>query len=206
MNSKHEYMSPSPFAAWILAGIVGALLTATPPASAAAVTIGGPFTLSTTDGKAVTDRTYRGKWLLVYFGYTFCPSSCPTMLLDIARALNTLGPDAAKVQPLFITIDPHRDTPKLLQQYLQSFDPRIIGLTGTAQQIAAVAHAYGAYYVRHDSGHGAEDYVIDHSTYLYIMDPDGKFVDAFHGDTAPDRIVGALRQLFAKAARAGAAG
>jgi protein SCO1/2 len=167
------------------------------PASRAAtspVTIGGPFTLSAPDGTTVTDQTYRGKWLLVYFGYTFCPESCPTMLLEIATALKELGPDTAKVQPLFITVDPQRDTPEVMQQYTESFDPRIIGLTGTPQQIAAVAQEYGAYYVRNTTGPGAEDYVMDHSTYLYVMDPGGKFVRAFDSG---DRIADALRKLLA---------
>lgn len=174
------------------------LVTCQPSARAAttAVTIGGPFTLATADGKAVTDQTYRGKWLLVYFGYTSCPNSCPTVLLEIATALKELGPEAARVQPLFITIDPQRDTAAVMQQYTQSFDPRIIGLRGTAQQTAAVAQEYGAYYVRHATGPGAEDYLIDHSTYLYIIDPEGKFVRAFHGDASADRIAEALRELL----------
>ena len=109
-------------------------------ATTSAVTVGGPFTLSTLDGTTVTDQTYRGKWLLVYFGYTFCPSSCPTTLLAVSMALKKLGPDAAQVRPLFITVDPERDTPKVMQQYIESFDPRIVGLTGTQQQIAAAAH------------------------------------------------------------------
>jgi protein SCO1 len=175
-------------------------------AASAAVTIGGPFTLATTDGETVTDQTYRGKWLLVYFGYTFCPNSCPTMLLDIATALKELGPDAAKVQPLFITIDPQRDTSKVMQQYTQSFDPRIIGLIGTPQQLADVAHEYGAYYVRHNTGPGAADYVMDHSTYLYVMDPEGKFVSAFHGDTLADRIAATLRRLMAPGSHQGTTG
>jgi protein SCO1 len=161
------------------------------------VTIGGPFTLSTPDGTAVTDQTYRGKWLLVYFGYTFCPNSCPTTLLEIAVALKKLGPDAAKVQPLFITVDPQRDTPEVMKQYVQSFDPRIVGLTGTPEQIAAAAQEYGAYYVRHKTGLGPENYVMDHSTYLYVMDPHGKFVRAFDTNTSGDRIADALRELLA---------
>ena len=168
-----------------------------------AVTIGGPFALSAPDGKTVTDQTYRGKWLLVYFGYTFCPNSCPTTLLEIATALKELGPDAAKVQPLFITVDPQRDTPKVMQQYTQSFDPRIIGLIGTPQQLAAAAQEYGAYYVPHRTGPGADDYVVDHSTYVYVMDPEGKFVRAF--DSAPQAIVSldALHKLFAIQSREG---
>jgi hypothetical protein len=89
-------------------------------ATTSAVTVGGPFTLSTLDGTTVTDQTYRGKWLLVYFGYTFCPSSCPTTLLAVSMALKKLGPDAAQVRPLFITVDPERDTPKVMQQYIES--------------------------------------------------------------------------------------
>jgi protein SCO1 len=172
--------------------------------AAAAVTIGGPFTLSTPDGTTVTDRTYRGKLLLVYFGYTSCPDSCPTMLLDIAIALRELGPDAAKVQPLFITVDPQRDTPQVMQQYTQSFDPQILGLVGTPQQIAAAAQEYGVYYVRH-GGSGINDYVIDHSTYLYVMDPEGKFVRAFQGDTSGERIADALRGLLRPGPRGGPA-
>jgi len=174
--------------------------------AASAVTIGGPFKLSMPDGTAVTDLTYRGKWLLVYFGYTSCPNSCPTTLLDIATALKELGPDAAKVQPLFITIDPQRDTPQVMQQYTQSFDPRIVGLIGTPQQIAAAAQEYGAYYLRHNTGPGDNDYVMDHSTYLYVMDPEGKFVHAFHSDTSSERIADLLRGLLKRGPRDGVAG
>jgi protein SCO1/2 len=201
MNGRHGLIRLSALGLLILCSIVfaSALVMSQPPARAAtsAVTIGGPFTLSAPDGTTVTDQTYRGKWLLVYFGYTFCPNSCPTMLLEIATALKKLGPDAAKVQPLFITVDPQRDTPEVMQQYTQSFDPRIVGLTGTPQQIAAVAQEYGVYSVRHRTGPGAEDYVMDHSTYLYVMDPRGKFVRAFDTDTSDDRIAGALRELLA---------
>jgi protein SCO1 len=177
-----------------------------PPARAAtsAVTIGGPFTLSMTDGTTVTDQTYRGKWLLVYFGYTLCPDSCPTTLLDVSTALKKLGPDASQVQALFITVDPQRDTPNVMQQYTGSFDPRIIGLTGTQQQIAAAAQEYGAYYIRHQTGPGANDYVMDHSTYLYLMDPQGKFVRAFNAATSGDRIADVLRELMTQGRHEGA--
>jgi protein SCO1 len=180
-----------------------ALILGGPPARAGKsdVTIGGPFTLSTPDGATVTDRTYRGKWLLVYFGYTFCPSSCPTTLLAVSEALKELGQDAAKVQPLFITVDPQRDSPKVMRQFIESFDPRIVGLTGTPQQIDAAAQEYGAYYVRHSTGAGPDDYVVDHSTYLYVMDPLGNFIRAFEADTSGDRIADALRELIAQGSR-----
>jgi len=207
MNRRRELIR---LGALIISGFVfaSALVMSKPPARAAtsAVTIGGPFTLSAPDGTTVTEKTYRGKWLLVYFGYTFCPNSCPTALLEIATALKKLGPDAAKVQPLFITVDPQRDTSKVMQQYTESFDPRITGLTGTQQQIADVAQEYGAYYVRHRTGPGVDDYVMDHSTYLYVMDPEAQFVRAFDSSTSGDLIAEALRKLLAERPSEGAAG
>ncbi|MEH2507828.1 protein SCO1/2 [Bradyrhizobium sp. AZCC 1578] len=163
------------------------------------VTIGGPFTLSSPDGATVTEQTYRGKWLLVYFGFTSCPDSCPTALLEIAAALEKLGPDADKLQPLFITVDPQRDTSAVMGNYTHSFDPRIVGLTGTPQQIAAVAQEYGVYYAPHKSGPDAKNDLIDHSTYLYLMDPEGKFARGFDANTPGDRIAEAVRGAMAKA-------
>ncbi len=210
MNRLRERIRLSAFGLLILSAIFCTFvpIVSDLPARAAIsnVTIGGPFTLSEPDGKTVTDQTYRGKWLLVYFGYTFCPSSCPTTLLEIATALKALGADAAKVQPLFITIDPQRDTPDVMRQYTRSFDPRIVGLIGTPQQLAAVAHEYGAYYVRHNIGPGAEDYVMDHSTYLYLMDPGGKYVRAFDSTVSADGIAEALRKLLAPGSHDGASG
>ena len=199
MNRRRAHIHLSALRRSLCGAVLAAVLVISQPASCAAtssVTIGGPFTLTAPDGTTVTDQTYRGKWLLVYFGYTFCPNTCPTTLLDIAAALENLGPDAAKVQPIFITVDPKRDTPDVLTKYTQSFDPRIVGLTGTPTQIAAVAHEYGAYYVAHKSGDGANDYLIDHSTYIYVMDPQGQFVQAFDADTPADRIAHDLAHLM----------
>jgi protein SCO1/2 len=163
------------------------------------VTIGGPFTLTSPDGTTVTEQTYRGKWLLVYFGFTSCPDSCPTALLEIAVALTRLGPQADRLQPLFITVDALRDTAAVMGNYTQSFDSRIVGLTGTPQQIAAVAQNYGVYYAPRQNGPGADDYVMDHSTYLYLMDAEGKFVRGFDADTPGERIAEAVRGAMAKA-------
>jgi protein SCO1/2 len=181
--------------------VATALVLSQPPARAAnsPVTIGGPFTLTSPDGATVTEQTYRGKWLLVYFGFTSCPDSCPTALLEIAAALEKLDADADKLQPLFITVDPQRDTPAVMGNYTQSFDSRIVGLTGTQQQIAAVAQEYGAYYEPRKRGPGAEDYVVDHSTYLYLMDAEGKFVRGLDADTPGERIAEAVRSAMAKA-------
>jgi protein SCO1/2 len=165
--------------------------SATPP-----VSVGGPFTLTAADGATVTDQTYRGKWLIVYFGYTSCPDSCPTTLIEIGRAVAVLGADAIKLQPLFITVDPKRDTRDVMEKYIQSFDPRIVALTGSSQQIASVAHAYGAYAAPRKTGPGPSDYVVDHSSYLYVMDPEGTFVRGFDADAPGDSIGGALRLLM----------
>jgi protein SCO1/2 len=162
------------------------------------VTVGGPFTLTASDGTTVTDQTYRGKWLLVFFGYTFCPDICPTTLFEMAATLEKLGPDAGRLQPLFITVDPQRDTPEVLKDYTQSFDRRIVGLTGSPDQIAAAAQEYGAYYVRYQTGPAVEDYVFAHSSYLYVMDPLGKFVQGVDAGTPSDQLAGLLRELMAR--------
>ena len=209
MNHRHGLIRQSVLGLQTLSNIVFAMAlimsqpswAATPP-----VTIGGPFTLIAPNGTTVTDQTFRGKWLLVYFGYTFCPNTCPMTLNEIATALEKLGADAAKLKPLFITVDPQRDTREVLEQYTQSFDPRIVGLTGNPQQIAAVAKEYGAYWAARKTGPGAEDYVMDHSSYLYVMDPEGKFVRAFDADTPGDRIADALRELMAQPREGGSHG
>jgi protein SCO1/2 len=152
----------------VIAGITLAALTLWPlcqGVAAAFGTIGGPFTLHTPDGITVTDQTYRGKWLLVYFGYTFCPNSCPTALMDISLVLARLGSEADVI--MFITVDPQRDTPDVLQQYTRSFDPRIIGLSGDEQQLAAAAQAYGAYATPRKTAQGGEDDLNDHSSYIH---------------------------------------
>src|ERR1700757_3902655 len=191
MNRRRELIHLSAIWRSLCGAVLVAVLVISQPAARAttsSVTIGGPFSLTAPDGATVTDQTFRGKWLLVYFGYTFCPNTCPMTLNEIATALEKLGTDAAKMRPLFITVDPQRDTREVLEQYTQSFDPRIVGLTGNPEQIAAVAKEYGAYWAAHKTGPGAEDYVMDHSSYLYVMDPDGKFVRAFDADTPGDRI------------------
>jgi protein SCO1 len=204
MNHRHGPIRQSVLGLQTLSKIVFAMalmMSQLSWATTSPVTIGGPFTLTAPDGTTVTDQTFRGKWLLVYFGYTLCPNTCPMTLNEIAAALKKLGTDAAKMQPLFITVDPHRDTREVLEQYTKSFDPRIVGLTGNPQQIDAVAQEFGAYSARHKTGPGPEDYVMDHSTYLYVMDPEGKFVRAFDADTSGDRIADALRELLGQPSR-----
>lgn len=164
----------------------------------AAAAIGGSFTLTDTNGKTVTDATYRGKWMLIYFGYTFCPDACPTALSNLSLALDKLGGnDADTIQPLFITVDPKRDTPSAMAAYLKSFSPRIAGLTGTPAQTDAVAKAYRVY-VAPQKGEG-DDYLVDHSAYFYLMDRDGRFVNIIDGNALSDDIVARLRKLMTTA-------
>jgi len=201
MARRNESKRFANVAAAILCGIVAMMTPITRPADAAAtttVTVGGPFTLIAPDGTTVTDQTYRGKWLLVYFGFTHCPDSCPMALFEISAALAKLGPDADEVQPLFITVDPRRDTPAVLGDYTQEFDRRIVGLTGTPQQIATVAEAYGVYYAPHKTGPGDDDYVMDHGTYLYLMDRDGRFVRGFDAEATGGHIADAVRKIIAQ--------
>jgi protein SCO1/2 len=161
----------------------------------AALTVGGPFALIDGDGHQVTDRTWRGKYMLVYFGYTFCPDVCPTTLSAVADAMDKLGATADKIQPLFITVDPKRDKPDVVKQYAAAFGPRIIGLTGSPEQIAAAAKAYRVYYAEHRTGPGPDDYSMDHSSVLYLMGPDGRFIQPVRADQTGPEMAAALSKL-----------
>jgi cytochrome oxidase Cu insertion factor (SCO1/SenC/PrrC family) len=154
--------------------------------------VGGPFALVDHTGTARTDQDFRGKVLLVYFGFTFCPDVCPTDLQQIGLALDGLGPLAAEVQPLFITLDPKRDTPEHLAEYVPSFHKDILGLTGSATAVRAAADAYKVYY-REVAREGGSDYTIDHSAFLYLMDRDGRFLGFLPPGTSAERIAETLR-------------
>jgi protein SCO1/2 len=162
--------------------------------TAAGAAIGGPFTLVGADGKTVTDRDFRGKWMLVYFGYTFCPDVCPTTLNSIAQALVQLRAHADALAPIFITVDPTRDTPKVVGDYVKAFDPRILGLTGSEAQVATVAQEYHIYYAK-QPGSG-KDYLIDHSSFLYLMNPQGKFVKVMPGSLSPGEMADTIRPFI----------
>jgi protein SCO1/2 len=158
--------------------------------------IGGPFTLIASDGRSVTDQTYRGKWLLIYFGYTSCPDACPTALNDMGVALDRLGPQAAAWQPVFITVDPRRDTQETLSEYLKSFDPHIVALTGTEQQIGRAITEFHVYVFAHlEEG---DNYTVDHSSFFYVINPEGKFVRVIAGDVSREELAERLRHLMEK--------
>ena len=153
----------------------------------ATASIGGPFTLVDQDGRTVTDRDFRGSWLLVYFGFTYCPDVCPTSLARNGDAVTLLGDKGKQVVPVLITVDPERDTPEKLKDYVVSFHPRAVGLTGTPEQIATVAREYRVYYAtaRRD---GDKDYLVDHSSITYLIGPDGRFVKFFRDEASAEEM------------------
>lgn len=172
-----------------------------------AVSIGGPFQLIDHTEKLVTDIDFRGRFLLIYFGYGYCPDVCPTELANMAAALDRLGDRAERVQPLFITIDPARDTPKFLAEYVANFHPRLIGLTGTAGQIAAAAKAYRVFYARsvemtleQADKTGSVEYFMDHSGFVYLMGPDGEYRAMFRRATNPQSMADTIAGFLDKSA------
>jgi len=148
--------------------------------------IGGAFELTDHTGTRVTQADYAGKYLLVFFGFTHCPDVCPRAMDQFAGAMAALGDDAALVQPILITVDPERDTPQVLADYVTPFDANIVGLTGTPDEIAAVETLYRAYARKVETGEGEGDYTMDHSAIIYLMGPDGGFLTLFDGSDTPD--------------------
>ncbi len=157
---------------WVLGGTA-------PPRQA---TIGGPFTLTAPNGQTVTEQSFRGRYVLVYFGYASCEDVCPVTLSALADALDVLGPKAARVQPLFVTVDPQRDTPDLLRRYVAGFSPRLLGLTGTPDQLRDMQRRYRVTSIMHPGGAGSAGYAVDHSSVLYLLGPDGRYLAPIRAD------------------------
>ena len=154
--------------------------------------LGGPFSLVDHTGRAVTEADFAGRFLLVYFGFTYCPDVCPTELGTIAAALDALEDQGARVTPVLITVDPERDTPEALADYVSRFHPRMVGLTGTPQQIAAVARAYRVFYAKVNRPEMTQ-YLVDHSSFIYLVGPDARVRALFRPEMAPEAIAQAVR-------------
>ena len=154
--------------------------------------IGGPFTLTDQTGKRVTEKDFEGRFMIAYFGYTFCPDFCPLGLSTITEALELLDEDEAnEIAPVFFSVDPKRDTMETLADYVTHFHPRMQGLTGTDEEVAAAAKAYRIYYnIPPDQG---EDYAVDHSTFIYLMGPDGSYRTHFNHNATPEEIAEQLK-------------
>lgn len=217
---------PSPARRYIVIGlaafalalvVAGALLWLRPPATGPVATIrsgdapqpaglvrlppgselGGPFQLVDQDGKPVTDATYGGKFMLIYFGFTFCPDVCPTELQAMSTAIDDLGSPGDMVQPILISVDPARDTPAQLKSYVASFHPRLVGLSGSDEQIAAAAKAYRVYYAKGPSDADG-NYVMDHTSFVYLMGPDGKLRSVFRAGASPEVMAGEMEKQLVK--------
>jgi protein SCO1 len=157
-----------------------------------AVEIGGPFRLTDQDGHTVSDQDFKGKPLLVFFGFTHCPDICPTTLFDVSEVLRKLGPDADRVGAIYVTVDPERDTSATLKDYMASFDPHLRGLTGDADAIQTIAKEYRVYYKKVPLQDG--DYTMDHTAIVYLMDKEGRFVSPFNMRRTADVAAAELRK------------
>jgi protein SCO1/2 len=157
--------------------------------------VGGPFKLTDQSGKTVTAADFRGRYMLIYFGYSFCPDVCPTTLSVMADALNKMGAGGSRITPVFITIDPERDTPAVLKDYMAAFGPRFVGLTGSPDAIKAVEKEYRVYAVKKpvDPANPKRGYGMDHSSVIYLMGPDGKMVAFYDEAISPDDLAKDLR-------------
>jgi protein SCO1/2 len=184
-----------------LAGLVlffGAILLVTgyapSPIGQAVAAVGGPFQLEDQNGKAVTDGDMKGKPFLVFFGFTHCPDICPTTLFDMSQLMKALGPDADRTGALFITVDPERDTTKVMSEYLSNFDPHVRGLTGDPAAIAAAVKAYRVYAKKVPLENG--DYTMDHTALVYLMDKNGHFIAPFDMSRTPAAEAADLRRFL----------
>ncbi|HWU25426.1 MAG TPA: SCO family protein [Rhizomicrobium sp.] len=180
--------------ALLLSSATAALLWRERDASVQPASASVPFRLIDQDGHARSDEDFRGRFVLLYFGYSDCPDACPTTLLRIAGALDKLGPKSASVVPIFVTIDPARDKPSVLKPYLAEFGQSFVGLTGTPSAIGKVAHAYGVYFAKHPLAGG--NYSMDHSSTIYLLDAQGQFLKTYDGDIGAAALADDLKKVM----------
>ncbi|KAB2851702.1 MAG: SCO family protein [Hyphomicrobiaceae bacterium] len=148
--------------------------------------VGGPFTLTSHTGKRVSDKDFAGRYMLIYFGFTYCPDVCPSGLQVMAAAIDKLGPKGQKIVPILITVDPERDTPEQLAKYVGQFHPRLVGLTGSTEEVRQVAKAYRVYYNKVKDEKSTAGYTVDHSALFLLMDPEGNYAAHFSHGTNVD--------------------
>lgn len=165
-------------------------------ASVGQALVGGPFTLTDHSGRRVTEADFRGKYMLILFGFTYCPDICPSGLQVMSAALTQLGAKADRITPMFVSVDHERDTPAQMAEYVKSFHPRLVGLTGSAAEIAAAAKAYRVYYKKVVDEKSTAGFTWDHSALIYLMGPDGRYVAHFTHAAGPDAIAARLAQLL----------
>jgi cytochrome oxidase Cu insertion factor (SCO1/SenC/PrrC family) len=166
------------------------------PMGSGTALIGGPFTMLNQKGEAVTEKNFEGQYTLYFFGFTFCEDVCPTELQVVSAALKELGPDAVKITPVFVSVDPERDTPKVMGEYVANFDPRFVGLTGSPEQLAVMAKAFHVYYKKVVDEKNTRNYEMDHPSILYLMGPDGKFAKHFPYTTDAKKLALELKSVL----------
>jgi protein SCO1/2 len=170
------------------------IVTGRTPAPIAMSTVGGPFKLVDQNAKPITDEDFKGQPFLVFFGFTHCPDVCPTTLFEVSEIFRALGPEAKNVRAMFVTVDPERDTPAVLKDYLASFDPRIIGVTGDEAAIAAAEKSYRVYAKKVPTDGGG--YTMDHTAIVYLMSKDGRFVAPFNMKRRPEEAAAELKRYL----------
>ncbi len=158
--------------------------------------VGGPFTMVDQDGRTVTEDDFKGQVTVLYFGFTFCPDVCPTQLLALSSALDRLGKKADSIVPVFVSVDPERDTPRVLKDYVSNFHPSMVGLTGSPEQVAAMADAFYVTYYKVKNADTAAEYLMDHTSIVYVMGRDGKYLTHFTHSTTPEEMADTLKQFL----------
>ncbi len=192
LSSRRDLVLPLIVALIMVAGIGFVALRMLPGeqgTTASAVPIGGPFTLTNHLNEPVTEKTFAGKHMLIYFGYSFCPDICPTSLQTMAAAYDLLtAEEKAGLSPIYITVDPERDTVEAIAEYVALFHEDMVGLTGTLDQVKAAAKAYRVYFAKNAVEEGSDDYFVDHSSFYYLMGPDGRYVKHFGHDATEEKM------------------
>jgi cytochrome oxidase Cu insertion factor (SCO1/SenC/PrrC family) len=205
LNAKEILHMPSRLKVYFAAAILGlaalvggsALLwKGSPLPSIGEALVGGPFAMTDQNGKRVSEKDFLGRYMLVFFGFTYCPDVCPTELQVMTAALAELGEAGKAIQPVFVSIDPDRDTAENVKAYVANFGGTLIGLTGSAEDVAVMAKAYRVFYQK-VPGPTGQDYTIDHSSIIYLMGPDGKFRKHFTYTTDPRALAEGLRRVMA---------
>lgn len=195
MSARHLVLAVAAVSVLITAVVVATVLLQPQRGQRASVPIGGPFTLVSHTGEVRTDADFAGRPMLIYFGYTYCPDVCPTELQKMVVALDELGEAGKDLTPLFISVDPERDTVEQLAAYVPLFHERLIGLTGTAEQVTRAAKAYRIYYAKRQD-ESSSDYLMDHSSFIYLMDKDNRYLAHFGPQVAPEEIAQRIRALL----------
>lgn len=156
--------------------------------------LGGKFSLTDHTGQRVTNENYQGKWVLAFFGFTYCPDICPATLTTMSHVMEGLGADAGMVQPLFISVDPERDTPEVMANFVSAFHPSIVGLTGTPDEIKTAAASFGAYYAKVEVEGAPDGYLMEHMSFMYLLRPDGVFETVLLDNGNPETLTAQLRK------------